>query len=270
MIEANHECRNIADWLTPYSYGLQHRDIFTRHEEGTGKWLLDSTEFKTWLETNNLTLFCPGMPGAGKTVATSIVIEHLWSEFHNDPNIGVAFLYCNYKSQQNQKPTDLLAGLLKQLIQEQSFPPESVRSLYKHCNNKRIRPSLQEISQALHAVIAGYSRTFILIDALDECQVPEGGREKFLSVIFDIKTKTGVNLFATSRHIPAIQETFKGSILLEVRASDEDVRKYVEVYISQLPIFVSRSPGLQEEIKTEIVNSVDGMCVDSYTLNKAC
>jgi len=210
------------------------------------------------------------MPGAGKTVITSTVIEYLWTEFQNDPNIGVAFLYCNYKSQENQKPTDLLASLLKQLVQEQPFPPENVRSLYTRCNNKRIRPSFQEISQALHAVVAGYSRAFILIDALDECQVPDGGREKFLSVIFDLQAKTRANIFATSRHIPGILKTFQGSILLEVRASDEDVRKYVEGYIPQLPIFVSRSPRLQEEIKTEIVNAVDGMCVDSYALNKIC
>ena len=204
-------------------------------------------------------MFCPGMPGAGKTVITSTVIEHLWSEFRNDPNIGIAFLYCNYKSQQDQKPTDLLASLLKQLVQEQPFPPESVRSLYTRCNNKGIRPSLQEISQALHAVVAFYSRTFILIDALDECQIPDGGREKFLSMIFDLQAKTRANLFATSRQIPSILEIFRGSIVLEVRASDADVRKYVESYIPQLPMFLSRSPSLQEEIKTGIVNAVDGM-----------
>jgi len=207
------------------------------------------------------------MPGAGKTVLISMVIEHLWSEFQNDSNIGVAFLYCNYKSQQIQKPTDLLASLLKQLVQEQSFPPESVRSLYKQCNNKRIRPSFQEILQVLHAVVAGYSRTFILIDALDECQIPNGGREKFLSVLFDLQAKTRINLFATSRHIPAIMESFEGSISLEVHASDEDIRKYVESFISQLPMCVSRSPDLQEEIKSGIVNAVDGMYVDSYSLN---
>jgi hypothetical protein len=268
---ASQECQAIADWLTPDDYSLQqHRDIFDRHEEGTGEWLLNSDEFQNWLIGINPTLFCPGMPGAGKTIIASTVIEHLWIKFENDPSIGVAFLYCNYKRHQNQKPKDLLAALLKQLVQEQFSLPEKVHSLYKRCNNRRIRPSFQEILEALHAIVSGYSRTFIIVDALDECQVPDGGRDKFIYAVLDLQAKTGANLFATSRHIPGILEIFQGSILLEVRASDEDVRRYVEGYISQLPTSVARSPALQEEIKTEIVKAVDGMYVVSYVLNEAC
>jgi hypothetical protein len=158
---------------------------------------------------------------------------------------------------------DLLATLLKQLVQEQSSPPEKVHSLYTRCNNKRIRPSFQEISEVFQAIVAGYSRTFIIIDALDECQVPDGGREKLLSTIFDLQAKAGANLFATSRHIPGILETFQGSILLEVRASYEDVRGYIDGQMSELPHFVKNNPELQEEIKTEIVKAVDGMYVVS-------
>ena len=257
---AAQECRTIADWLTQADYGPQHRDIFARRQEGTGQWLLDSTEFQNWLIGNNLTLVCAGMPGAGKTITTSMVIEHLWTKFQDDPNVGVAFLYCNYKSQQNQKPADLLAALLKQLVQEQSSPPQGVHSLYTRCKDKRTPPSFQEISEAFRAVVAGYSRTFIIIDALDECKLPDGGRETFLSVIFDLQAKTGTNLFATSRHIPDILERFHGSVL-EVRASDEDVRRYVEGYIPQLRLFVSHSSTLQEEMKTKIVKAVDGMYV---------
>lgn len=254
------ECRIIADWLTQADYGPQHRDIFARHQEGTGQWLLNTTEFQTWLTSNNLTLVCSGMPGAGKTVTSSTVIEHLWTKFRDDPSTGIAFLYCNYKSQQNQKPVDLLAALLKQLVQEQSSPPPALHTLYTYCKNKRIPPSLQEISDVFNTVVAGYSRTFIVIDALDECKLPDGGREKFLSVIFDLQAKTGANLFATSRHIPDILERFQGSVL-EIRASDEDIRRYVEGYIPQFCRFVSQNPTLQEEIKSKIVKAVDGMYV---------
>jgi hypothetical protein len=47
---------------------------------------------------------------------------------------------------------------------------ESVKSLYERHKDKA-RPSVAEILKVCHAVVADYSRTFIVIDALDECQV---------------------------------------------------------------------------------------------------
>jgi hypothetical protein len=48
-------------------------------------------------------------------------------------------------------------------------------------------------------------------------------------------------------------------MLVDIRASDNDVRRYLEGHISQLPSFVLRSPDLQEKIKTKIIEAVDGM-----------
>ena len=48
---------------------------------------------------------------------------------------------------------------------------------------------------------------------------------------------------------------------MEIRASEHDVRRYVDGHMSQLPSFVGRSLDLQEEVKTEIVKAVDGMYV---------
>lgn len=79
-----------------------------------------------------------------------------------------------------------------------------------------------------------YSRVFIIIDALDECQASDSSRARFLAEIFNLQARSGVNLFATSRFIPDIVERFKEeeSLLLEIRASDEDVLKYLDDRIS--------------------------------------
>ncbi len=38
-----------------------HNDVFAMRVEGTGSWLLNSTEFKNWRDApNNATLWCPG------------------------------------------------------------------------------------------------------------------------------------------------------------------------------------------------------------------
>ena len=107
--------------------------------------------------------------------------------------------------------------------------------------------------------MASYSITFIVIDALDECGISDGGYRKLLSEVFNLQAKTGANLFATSRFIPDITEEFRGRPSLEIRASEGDVRRYLDGHMSQLRPFVSRKPDLQEEIKTAIVKAVDGM-----------
>lgn len=75
----------------------------------------------------------------------------------------------------------------------------------------------------MHTVVAEYSRAFIIIDALDETQVTVRDRKKLLSEILSLQAKTEMSLFAILRFIPEITKEFERSILLEIRANDEDV-----------------------------------------------
>jgi len=258
----------IADWLTTFDYGSQQSDYIGRRQLGTGQWLLDSDEYRAWLNTNRQTLFCPGIPGAGKTIATAIIIADLWERFQSDASFGVAYLYCNFRRHDEQNLKDLLSSLLKQLVLEQESVPDIVRDLYESHKTNRTRPSFKEISTALQSVTSIYSRVFIIIDALDECQVSEECRSRLISEIFNLQAKTGANLFATSRFIDQITERFKWSIRLEVRARKEDIRRYLDDRISHSESRTLKDSG--EEIKTGIVEAVDGMYVYSHILKGAC
>jgi hypothetical protein len=261
--------QTVLDWLTPIDYAAQQNDFLSRRQTGTGLWLLDSAEYQTWLKTNKQTLFCPGIPGAGKTIITAIVIDNLTTRFQNNSSIGIAYLYCNFQRKDEQKAQDLLASLLKQLSQERSSLPDSVKALYDQHRDKRTRLSFEEISRALYSVATMYLRVFIIVDALDECQPSDSCQTTFLTEIFNLQAKSRANIFATSRFIPEITERFEGSMSLEIRASEHDVRRYMDGHMSRLPSFVGRSPDLQEEIKAEIVKAVDGMYVSGQLLEDA-
>jgi Cdc6-like AAA superfamily ATPase len=267
--ERREEQQTILDWLTAIDYGPQQSDYIDRRQEGTGRWILESTEFQDWVTIGN-TLFCPGIPGAGKTILTSVVVEELTTRFQNDKSIGIAYLYLNFRRQEEQKTQDLLASLLKQLTQGQSFLADSVKSLYDNHRDKHTRPSVDEISKALQAVVALYSRVFVIVDALDECRVSDGCRIGFLSEIFNLQANCQTSLFATSRFIPEIDEKFKESIRLEIKANDQDIQRYLDGHISQLPACVLYRTELQNEIKAEIIKTVDGMYVAFiFSINKA-
>ncbi|RYP44941.1 hypothetical protein DL768_008647 [Monosporascus sp. mg162] len=185
--EAADEENAILHWLTPVDYAPQQSDFINRRQVGTGQWLLDSPEFQVWLQTDKQTLFCHGMPGAGKTILTSIVVDELMARFGNDKGTGIAYIYCNFRRQDEQKVEDLFASLLKQLAQGRSSLPDSVKSLHDNYKAKRTRPPSADISVALQSLAAEYSRVFIIVDALDECQASDGCRMKLLSELFSFQ-----------------------------------------------------------------------------------
>ena len=251
----------ILEWITPIDYGPQQTDYFKRWQAGTGQWLLDSMEYNIWLNTSKHTLFCPGIPGAGKTILTSIIIDDITTRFADCQNIGIGYLYCNFKNRDKQAAEDLLASLLKQLTQERPSLPGSVKALYDHHRGKRTRPSFDEISRTLQSVARMCSQVFIVVDALDECQASDGCRAKFLKEIFNLQSKCRANLFATSRFIPEITEKFLGNTILEIRVSNGDIGRYLEAQMELLPQFGEWSRPLQDEIKARISEAVDGMYV---------
>lgn len=97
------ESQIITDWLTPIDYASQQHDLIARRQKDTGQWLLNSNIYQDWLKADKQTLFCPGIPGAGKTILTSIVVGDICERYRYDPTVRVAYLYCNFRRQDEQK-----------------------------------------------------------------------------------------------------------------------------------------------------------------------
>ncbi|KAJ4288560.1 hypothetical protein N0V90_011797 [Kalmusia sp. IMI 367209] len=253
------EDQKIINWLTPVDYGPQQSDFLRRRHKKTGTWLLQTNEFETWLNQENTTLFCSGIPGAGKTILTSIVADYLFTKFQADPNVGIACLYINFRQQQQQRPEDLLLSILKQWLQKWTIVPEYIKKLYKSHERKRTRPSLDEITRALKTVADVFGRAIIIVDALDEYDDDQdSSRQIFLTEFLNLQTSTRANLFVTSRINREIAKYFDTAISLEIRADKDDVKSYVDGQMSFLPSDIL-DDDLRERIREEVVKSVDGM-----------
>ncbi|KAF1936856.1 hypothetical protein EJ02DRAFT_73986 [Clathrospora elynae] len=249
--------RRLLEWISATEYPAQQSDIIKRRQEGTGQWFLDAPEVSRWLSEAKGTLFCPGIPGAGKTMVAAIAINHLLVAAQNNSH-GVAYVYCNYKAQAEQDASSMLAAILKQLVQGRPSTVESVERLHKQHADRGTKPSPDEIYSALRDVLAHYSTVHIVIDALDECRNSNGTRTQFLTKIRDLQAEQDVCIMATSRFIPEIVDVFREALTLEVRANREDVKRFVAGQIYRLPGCIQRSPALQEIVQENIVEAVDG------------
>lgn len=248
-------------WISPTEFPTQQSDLIDSRQEGTGQWFLNASEFTEWLGQPKKTLFCPGIPGAGKTIIAAIAVDHLLKTVQSN-NIGVAYVYCNYKRQQQQDTASLLAAVLKQLVQAQPAIMEPVERLHKQHADRRTRPSIDEIFSALESTSRMLSTVCLVIDALDEC--PDG--LQFLAKLRDLQARIDLRLMVTSRFIPNIVDKFKGAPVLEVRANEEDVKRFVSGQMYRVPKCIQRDTTLQEMAQSKIIEAADGM----YVFLSAC
>jgi hypothetical protein len=130
----------------------------------------------------------------------------------------------------------------------------------RHCDRKT-RPLLEEIVSALQSVLTNYSRVYIVVDALDECLDHDSTRKQLLAKLHDLQGKIDLRLMTTSRFIPDIVEELKGMPMLEVRASDADMKQFVAGQIYRLPKCIRRDHELQSFVERKIVEAVEGMLV---------
>ena len=229
---------------------------------------MKSVPFIEWLEGKKKTLFCPGIPGAGKTMITSIVVNHLKTSFPDDKT-GTAFLYCIYKRQDSQDVGDLLASLLGQLAVQQPMVPKSIRELYgKHRKGEKPRLSQDEIRKELCSIVKAYSQIFIVIDALDECKT-DRIRNELLSEIYKLQEGSDIRLMVTYR--PSIIVERPSSVTeLGIRGHEEDIEEYLSSRMSDLRSVVKDNNELQLKIKAHILALVDGMYVRFHPLTLTC
>ncbi|KAL9025778.1 MAG: hypothetical protein Q9180_007594, partial [Flavoplaca navasiana] len=246
----------LLEWLSCSDYPLQHSDIIKRRQEGTGQWFLDAPETARWLEETGTTLFCPGIPGAGKTMIAAIATDQLLKLAQGSSH-GVAYIYCNYKAQEEQDASSLLAAILKQLVQSRLSTVEHIERLHQKHTSQGTKASLDEIHSTLRDVLAHYPTVHVVIDALDECQ--DGTRHQFLAKFRGLQAGRDVRLMLTARPLPDIEDAFKGALKLEVKASEKDVKRFVAGQIYRLPRCIQRNPALQDLVQEKIVNAVDGM-----------
>ncbi|KAF5682111.1 ankyrin protein [Fusarium denticulatum] len=254
---------HILNWLTKTDYASEQSKFKTQRQRGTANWFFEAEEFRTWIATCGQTLFCPGIPGAGKTILASTVIDHIESASKDDLSIGLAYIYCNFQRYDLQNPDELLLILLKQLVAKLPSLPVDINNLYASHKEREKRPERQDIFNALQNVVAQHSQVYLIVDALDEYGPSGSSRESFLSLLRELQRRHKINVLMTSRFdmriITDINKIFGNVIRLEILGSTEDIARYVEHNLNILPSAIKGNRNLKDDIIKKISESAKGM-----------
>jgi hypothetical protein len=172
-------------------------------------------------------------------------------------------IFCNHKERTDQTYTDLVASLLRQLVEERGTVSMQVEKLYTEHTKKNTRPTSQEFLDALKREISAFCSTvFIVVDALDEGPEHEGMRA---DLVADLRNLGGAcRLMITSRDLPSIGEIMVGVPRLEIHAHAGDIEKYIEVRLSREPRLrrlLEHDSELQELLIPTVKDKSDGMWV---------
>jgi len=180
----------------------------------------------------------------------------------------IAYIYCNFKEQDKHSVRELIASLLKQLVQDHPVMSEAVESLYDKHHRNRTHPSLGELTGTLRKEVERFGKVFIIIDALDE--LVEHDRWHLVKEVQSLGPT--VNLMVTSRPLSSIVQMFEGTRSIDIRANEQDVREYLEQRIDHKSIFshvVKADKTLRKDIIDKISTNARGMYVCSFCCNES-
>ncbi|KAF8058978.1 hypothetical protein FPV67DRAFT_1521642 [Lyophyllum atratum] len=255
------ERQKVMAWLSRMDFLAKQSDILHTADPGTGEWFLESAAFRAWQDgTDSQALWCPGIPGAGKTVLVSLIINQLCALQHREPvgTIGVAWIYYNYKDQSYQTPDAIHLSLIRQLAGFSKEWYDHLKSLYDRDPNSR--PSARQLIPDAHTWIRDFKKAFIIIDALDECAASD--RRTVLNILSGLR-RSGANILITSRE--NVGEDLGYSDLanaqrIDILASSSDITAYVNAHLeTRLARIIKKMPSLRDEILRVIVGACKGM-----------
>jgi len=201
---------------------------------------------------------------------SSLVIDSLCDQA-GGWDATIACFYFDFAAQKEQSPTSVLGALVKQLLWGLEEIPEEILRAYRDQKNAigGRGPRLSDIVKMLQST-SSKKRTFICIDALDECAA--GHRVKLLNSLDEILQKCpGTRIFLTGRpHIrPEIGRRLPGRVTsVSISSKRGDIIRYLHDRLDGDTIPDAMDSSLETDILKKIPEDISEMYVEATTLEK--
>ncbi|KAH7357075.1 hypothetical protein BKA65DRAFT_534818 [Rhexocercosporidium sp. MPI-PUGE-AT-0058] len=248
----------VLKWLVTTDPSVNHNRACELHEAHTGQWLTRSPEYISWKTLTLRALWIHGIPGAGKTVLFSHIVEDIRTCCMNDTagRFGYAYYYCDFARGQDETEP-LLRWVINQLSRQLKFLVPGVESLASDGG----QPPISRLMPVFAAIVQKVARVFILVDALDESQNRERLVGHLLRII-NTAESGNIQFLVVSRKEVDIERTLLpefGAISLSNPYVDEDIRTHIHSRLRE-DFRLSRFPEpLKLDVEAALVKGAQGM-----------
>jgi hypothetical protein len=258
----------IRTWLAPPDSSANLAKAQATRYGGTGLWFLDNDIFQKWELGKCQHLWLHGIPGSGKTVLTSSIIDYLYKrqEINSPKKILLTFFF-DFTDSSKSSLDHLLRSLIMQLYLQSSKARPTLDSLFYQSKTGQRQT---EISSPMETFLTMSRKTDkpiqIVIDALDECTVRQG-LLRWIKGIITSHSDHGIQLVVSSRMEADIEFAFSTTCLRDNRIPIEqsivntDIKAFIHGTLRGENEFQrwSSQPEILSEIEVELMNKAGGM-----------
>ncbi|KAF8347172.1 ankyrin repeat-containing domain protein [Amanita rubescens] len=191
-----------------------------------GKWFLERPEYRTWKAgmSSSFPLLLTGIPGSGKTVISSVVIDDLRGS--ERPVNAVIFLYCESPDHTKYDTRSFLGNLFGQLLLQL---PQSKYSAVDRL--VRLYNAFQpfDFEALIINISRDYEKVFVVIDSLDECKDPVDLLESL---------PDNWHVFITSLREYPVRNAYANFNRVVINSMDTiaDIRRFVRLEVKKIKV----------------------------------
>ncbi|KAH6646793.1 hypothetical protein BKA67DRAFT_611497, partial [Truncatella angustata] len=264
-LQTNKHFDDITKWLAPPDVSTNFNKAIKARHKGSGRRLLESEAYMKWETGQSSFLWLYGIPGCGKTILTSTVIEDL--QKNQDLTRTPLYFYFDFTDTRKQSFENVIRSLIIQMYYRNKDAQKHLNSLYSTCRDGKDQPSFDSLQKAFTNMIHELREVWIVLDALDECTP----RIELLSWMQDLAQNyqplSNVHILITSRPEQdiksAIERHADNEQMIAIRDDllEADIRNYVQARVREhegLKRWQGRS-DIQDRIEASLLDKADGM-----------
>ncbi|KAF3800389.1 Vegetative incompatibility protein HET-E-1, partial [Colletotrichum gloeosporioides] len=234
----------------------------------SGKWLLSKAEFKRWFgrfPSIPALLWINGMPGAGKTVLASMIVDQAQALSHTT----VLYFYCKADNPEKNNFLSIGRRLLLQLLEQNPELLYYFDSQYQSSTDATLT-TISHLEELLQIGIKNTASTYIILDGLDECPVEETKAicSWFRKLVEDQPNANPdqIRCLFVSQDEKTTRQALSDIASLKIRASDnmEDIAEFSLHWALR----IKKRFGLRDEERVSIAKKVPDVCGGMFLLAK--
>lgn len=257
--------KEIRRWLSAPDPSPNYNNALKSRYSNTGDWLLKSNHYLKWLSKSDSPLWLYGIPGCGKTILSSTILQSTISYCQSRTDSVVLYFYFDFNDGEKQSHEKMIRSLIIQIASQRASTSQTLESLYSSCAHGKRQPTYDALQDTLHRMMKGLADTYIVVDALDECLK----RHELLASMEEFASWKDANLhiLITSRREEDIEGwmesimTDQERIHIQSRLVDNDIRAYVHdrLRTDRSLRRWQQQPKIQQEIEDTLMEKADGM-----------